>query len=157
MRLLIVFLALLSFNVGAQTDDNAPTIETSKIFGNYLVLYNAFPSVNLLPAIAADYQIERGSDIAFINIAVRNQANGGDVAQAVTINGTYSDLMQKKPLEFREIREQNAVYYIAQLRYNNREVLRFDMEVTPVLNAGEVAPIGAPFKISFTRKFFIEP
>ena len=156
MRLLFAFLAILCSQAHAQTDEAQP-VETSKIFGNYAVFYNAFPSTTLSPAVAADYKIERGKNIAFINIAVRNHANNGDIAQAVTINGTYSDLMQKRPLEFREIREQNAIYYIAQVRYDNREVLRFDVQVQPQLNAGESAPIGSPFKISFTRKFFTEP
>lgn len=161
MRLLFIFLALVCGQVRAQTDsahaqDEAARIETSKTFGNYVVFYNAFPSTTLLPAVAADYKIERGNDIAFINIAVRNQAHGGDLAQAVTIRGTYSDLMQNRPLEFREIREQNAIYYIAQVHYINREFLRFDVQLTPQMNASEPAPLGSPFKISFTRKFSTE-
>ena len=156
MRLLFIFLALFCTQVRAQTDEAQP-VETSKTFGNYVVFYNAFPSTTLLPAVAADYKIERGNDIAFINIAVRNQANGADVAQAVTINGSYSDLMQSRPLQFREIHEQNAIYYIAQVHYNNREVLRFDVQVQPQLHANELAPVGSPFKISFTRKFYTEP
>lgn len=156
MRLLFAFLVLFCTHAHAQ-DDAAPPIETSKTFGNYVVFYNAFPSTTLLPAIAADYNIERGNDIAFINIAVRKQADGGDVAQAVTIKGTYSDLMQNRPIEFREIRERNAIYYIAQVRYTNREVLRFDVQIEPQLPAGEPAPVGSPFKVSFTRKFYTGP
>ncbi len=156
MRLLFILFALFCAQARAQTDE-AQTVETNKTFGDYVVFYNAFPSTTLLPAVAADYKIERGSDIAFLNIAVRKQANGTDIAQAATINGSYSDLMQSRPLQFREIREQNAIYYIAQVHYNNREVLRFDVQVQPQLNANETAPVGSPFKISFTRKFFTEP
>ena len=156
MRYIIILTAMWISHAFAQSDDAQP-IETSKTFGGYAVFYNAFPSTTLLPAVAADYKIERGNDIAFINIAVRNQANGGDIAEPATIAGTYSDLMQKRPLEFREIREQNAIYYIAQVRYSNRETLRFDVQVQPQLKAGETAPVGSPFKISFSRKFFTEP
>ena len=156
MRLLCVFLIVLCGHVYAQTNEAQP-IETSKTFGDYVVFYNAFPSTTLSPAVAADYKIERGNDIAFINIAVRNQTNAGDVAQPVTIKGTFTDLIREQPLEFREIREQNAIYYIAQVHYNNRDVLRFDVQVQPQLNAGEPAPAGSPYKISFTRKFFTEP
>jgi hypothetical protein len=155
MRLLFIFLALLCGRVYAQTNDAQPA-ETSKTFGNYVVFYNAFPSTTLLPAVAADYKIERDSEIAFINIAVRNQTNGGDIAQAATLKGTYSDLMQNWPLVFREIREQNAIYYIAQVPYHNREVLRFDVLVQPQMKEFESVPVGSPFKISFTRKFFTE-
>lgn len=165
MRLLLIFLVFFCAQGRAQTDE-AQALETNKTFGNYVVFYNAFPSVTLLPAVAADYKIERGSDIAFINIAVRhlaikseaiNSANGSDIAQAATISGTYSDLMQNRALEFREIREHNAIYYIAQVHYNNRETLRFDVQLQPQLHAGEAAPVGSPFKISFTRKFYTEP
>lgn len=156
MRLLLIFLALFSLQTRAQTDEALP-VETSKTFGDYVVFYNAFPSTTLLPAVAADYKIERGDDIAFINISIRNHANGGDIAQPVKISGTYTDLIRKLPIEFREVREQNAIYYIAQVRYGNREVLRFDVQVQPQLKADEPAPIGSPFKLSFTRKFYIGP
>ncbi len=156
MRALLVSLVLFSCQVFAQEANDAKPVETSKAFGDYVVYYNAFPSTTLLPAIAADYKIERGNDIAFINIAVRNKAGGGDMAQAVTIKGTFSDLIHSQPLKFREIREQNAIYYIAQARYGNRDVLRFDVQVEPVLKEGESVPINSPFKISFTRQFYTE-
>ncbi len=155
MRLLLVILTLLSATAFAQEADDATPIETSKTFGDYTVLYNVFPSTMLLPAIAAEYKIERGNDIAFINIAVRNRA-GGDLAQAAKIQGTFSDLIHEQPLAFREIREQNAIYYIAQMHYDNRTVVRFDVQVQPQLKTGEPAPVGSPFKISFTRKFYTE-
>ena len=156
MRALLVSLILLSCHVLAQDADTARPVETSQTFGDYVVFYNAFPSTTLLPAVAADYKIERGADTAFINIAVRKRAGGGDVAQPVTISGTWSDLIHTQPLAFREIREKNAIYYIAEAPYDNRTLLRFDVQVTPELAAGEPAPVGSPFKISFTRKFYTE-
>ena len=135
-------------------NDEARTVETSKIFGDFEVLYNVFPSTDLRPDMATHYQLVRGGDQAIVNISIRNHANGGNIAQAAVVSGTYSDLIQPKKLEFREIREEGAVYYIAQLRFTDRETLRFDITVQPTV-AGP-APIGSPFKISLTRQFFIE-
>lgn len=137
----------------AQGDDARP-VETSKTFGDFAVHYTAFPSTDLAPDIAAHYQLVRGGDQAVVNISIRNHANGDDRPQAAVISGTYSDLIQPKKLEFREIREEGAVYYIAQLHFTDRETLRFDINVQPLV-AGP-APIGAPFKVSFTRQFFVE-
>lgn len=160
MRLLYIFLVALCSQLYAPLShaqsDTAQPVETSKTFGDYVVFYNAFPSTVLLPAVAADYKIERGNDIAFINIALRKRAHNQDVAPPTKVTGTYSDLMQNQPLEFREIREQNAIYYIAQVHYDNHALLRFDIQLQPQLEAGEVAPLDSPFKISFTRKFYTE-
>lgn len=153
MYLRIILFALLSLNAFAQTAENAAPIETSQTFGDYLVLYNAFPALTLPAAMAANYGIDRRDDNALINITVMKK----DSAQAARISGTYTDLINVRPLEFREIREENSVGYIAQVHYNNRETLRFDVQVQPQLPAAAPAPIGSPFKISFTRKFFTEP
>jgi hypothetical protein len=99
----------------------------------------------------------RANDQALVNISVRKQlTDGSDVAQAVTLKGTYSDLIQAKNLEFREVAEAGAIYYLAQLSFINRETLRFDIKVNLVLKEGETAPIGAPFTVTFTRKFFTD-
>ncbi len=153
MRLLFICLLLLSGHVFAQRSENATPLETSKTFGEYLVLYNAFPSMTLPAAMAANYRIERNDNTAFINITVLKR---GSTPQPARVSGTYGDLINTRPLAFREIREQNSISYIAQVRYHNREVLRFDIKVEPQVDAGEAAPIGAPFAVSFTRKFFTD-
>lgn len=134
--------------------DEARTIETSRTFGNFDVLYNIFPSTTLQPDIAAHYQLVRGGDQAVVNVSVRNRGNGGNIAQAAIVSGTYSDLIQPKKLEFREIREEGAIYYLAQMRFTDHETLRFDIVVQPLIDGP--APVGSPFKISLTRKFFVE-
>lgn len=153
-----VVAALLSLaGAAAHADDNPPQIETSQTFGAYEVLYTVIPSTTLLPEMAAEYKIVRANDQALVNISVRKHLPGGsDIAQAATLKGTYTDLVQSKNLEFREVREQGAIYYLAQLRFNDRELLRFDIKVTPTPGEGEAAPVGSPYAISFTRKFFVD-
>lgn len=153
-----VVAALLSLaGAAAHADDNPPQIETSQTFGAYEVLYTVIPSTTLLPEMAAEYKIVRANDQALVNISVRRHLpDGSDVAQAAALKGTYTDLVQTRNLEFREVREQGAIYYLAQLRFNDRELLRFDIKVTPTLGEGEAAPVGTPYAISFTRKFFVD-
>jgi len=156
-RLIVICLLSLSGNTFAQSFDNPPQIETSKTFGAYEVLYTVIPSTTLSPEMAAEYHIVRGGDQALVNISLRKHlANGGDVAQAAALKGTYSDLIQTKSLEFREVRETGATYYLAQLRFTDRETLRFDIKINPAMQDGETAPIGTPFTVTFTRKFFVE-
>lgn len=161
MRPFLVAFALLNaliFNVAnAQPVQDAAPLETSKKFGDYEIFFNAIPSMTLLPEMAAKYRIERAKDIAYINITVFKRNGSNTVMRAATLKGTSSDLMTNKPLEFREMREGDSIGYIAQVRYDNREVLRFDVKIQPELAAGEIAPVGSPFAISFTRKFYIEP
>jgi hypothetical protein len=150
--------ALLPARVAlAQADDNPPRIETSKTFGNYEVLYTVIPSTTLRPDMAAEYRIVRAKDQALVNISVRKHLpDGTDIAQPVTLKGTYSNLIQPRELEFREVREQGAIYYLAQLRFTDHETLRFDLKVAPVMPEGEAAPVGAPYSVSFTRKFYVD-
>lgn len=140
-----------------QTEDNPVQIETSKTFGAYEVLYTVIPSTTLLPEMAAQYNIVRANDQALVNISVRKHLpDGSDIAQAATLKGTYSNLIQTNKLEFREVSEQGAIYYLAQLRFTDRDFLRFDVKVTPVLKEGETAAVGVPYSVTFTRKFFID-
>lgn len=141
----------------AQTDDSPVQIETSKMFGKYEVLYTVIPSTTLLPEMAEQYRIVRASDQALVNISVRRHLpDGSDVAQAATLKGIYSNLIQPRDLEFREVREHGAIYYLAQLRFTDRETLRFDIKVDPVLAEGETAAVGTPFSVTFTRKFYVD-
>ncbi len=150
MRTLLIALFLLcSANVFAQGE--AAPVETSQTFGDYDVYFNVFPSSMLSEQVAADYQIVRGKDLSVVNITVRKHLSGGlDREQIALVKGAYSDLIQTKELAFREISETDAVYYIAQLRHDDHELLRFDIKVQPDPNVGA-------FALSFVRTLYIDP
>lgn len=157
LNVLLLNTLLLNASAFAQPTQDATPLETSKKFGDYEIFFNAIPSMTLLPEMAAKYRIERDKNIAYINITVFKKVGNTTVMQTATLKGTSSDLMTSKPLAFREMRDASSIGYISQVRYNNREVLRFDVQIQPELKTGEIAPVGSPFKISFTRKFYIEP
>ena len=80
----------------------------------------------------------RGRDRAVLNVAVRNAA--GSVEAQLT--GTRSDLIRKEQLAFRAIREDGAIYYIAEFGFTSGETLYFDLAITPT---GEATPLQLKF------------
>ena len=105
----------------------------------------------LTPAIATVYNITRGKKRAMVNIAIReNHPELGDRAKAAIVTGRSWDLMQNQPLSFREIREQNAIYYIAEVRFINEEFRWFEISVSP-------DPNKPPYIFKFKQQFYVDP
>ncbi|GMG85928.1 DUF4426 domain-containing protein [Biformimicrobium ophioploci] len=131
---------MLAFSANAQ---QAKEIDTHKDFGDYRVIFSVFNSDFLTPEIASNYNLVRAKDRVYVNVAVvkKGEAKG----LPAKISGQASNLMQqRRPLEFIEVREKDAVYYLAPLRYNDEETLTFRIEVE--LPNGEVA------QVDFRRK-----
>lgn len=117
-----------------------------KRFHKWDVHYIAFPSTVLKPQIAANYGLTRSGNTAVINISVLDKSN--QAAQAVSISGFAKNLIgQKTDLAFKEIKEQDAIYYIAQLNYTDQETYRFEIQI----NQGEQAE-----KLVFQQKFYVD-
>lgn len=122
--------------------------EGSKTFGEYEVFYSVFNSTFIKPEVASSYQIVRGKDRALVNIAVRRTLpKGQSEAVSASIEGTSSDLIHSTPLEFREIREQDAIYYLAGFRFLDKELRSFTIHIQP-------DPTAAPFTLKFNQKFY---
>ncbi|RDH81453.1 MAG: DUF4426 domain-containing protein [endosymbiont of Galathealinum brachiosum] len=138
ISVLMLFFSLFSGNINA---------ENSKQFGNYVIHYNAFRSDTLTPEIAKAYSLTRRNNRMVINITV--QKKNGDVTRPVKakVNGFASNLTgQIKALEFKEIHDGEAIYYLAQSQVSNQETLKFDIKATP---AGESLVANVKFKQKF--------
>ncbi len=119
--------------------------ETSKVFGDYEVHYSVLNSTFISPKVAQVYGIVRGKDRALINIAVRKRlARGETSAKKSIVRGSSSDLIHTAPLDFQEIVEQGAIYYIAELRFNNKELRTFTISIQPDANI-------APYTLKFNK------
>lgn len=140
----IAFITLALTTSAAQADE-----KTFTTFDNYQVLHTVFNSTFIKPEIASAYNLTRGKDHALINIAlVKTDDVGQSYGLPAKVTGTVANLMQQqKPLEFIEIKEQNAVYYLADLRFQNEEVLHFTINV----NAN-----GKDHEVTFTKKLYAE-
>ena len=123
--------------------------ENSEQFGDYVIHYNAFRSDTLEPEIAKSYNLTRRNNRAIVNIAILKKVmntTGKPVAAEVT--GHASNLTgQLKKLEFREITEGNAIYYLAETKISDGEFLKFELKITP---EGEQQPA----RLKFDKRFF---
>lgn len=138
----LFMLALLGFGANAAA-------ENSRVFGNYVVHYNAFRSDTLSPEIAKAYELTRRNNRIIVNITVLKKVMGttGKPVPA-TITGNASNLTgQLKNLEFREIKEDTAIYYIAEMKVSDGEFLKFKLNITPEGEEG-------PARLEFSKRFF---
>lgn len=120
--------------------------ERSETLGEYTVHYNAIPTTALNPEIARRYAITRSAGRALINIAVLKQSPDSAEPHAVParIEASSRTLTgQRNDIVLREIREQEAIYYIGDFRIRGEERLRFELNVTP---EGSQRPIPIRFE-----------
>ena len=138
----LIMLVLIGYGSGANA-------ENSRVFGDYVVHYNAFRSDVLSPEIAKAYNLTRRNNRIIVNITVLKKVMGttGKPVPA-TIAGNASNLTgQLKNLEFREIKEDTAIYYIAELKVSDGEFLKFRLNITPQGEEG-------PARLQFSKRFF---
>lgn len=102
--------------------------EQKKVLGPWDVHYIAFDSTVIDAKIAQSYQLQRSKYQAVLNISVLNSTD--QKAQQVRISGTATDLTQKQiELNFREVKEGNAIYYLAQVPVHDQKHLNFKLDI----------------------------
>ncbi len=123
--------------------------ESSREFGDYVVHYNAFRSDTISPEVAKQYNLPRANNRVLINIAVLKKVlNTTGTPTPSLVTGHASNLTgQLKKLEFREIAEGTAIYYLAETKISDGEFLKFDLKVTP---KGETRAV----RLHFSKRFF---
>jgi len=73
--------------------------------------------------------------------------NTSGTPTAAKVTGHVSNLTgQMKNLEFREIKEGTAIYYLAESKFTEGEFLKFDIKVTPQGSAQSA-------RLKFDKKF----
>ncbi len=119
-----VFLVLLLSAVSAQA-------QQSEMFGPYELFYSVVNTTFLEPEVAANYGITRGKKKAILNLAVREHVEGGTEARSMILKGRTWDLIQNQFLEFQEVREGPAIYYIGGFSFINEEWRFFEVDFRP--------------------------
>lgn len=125
--------------------------ENFRDFGDYVVHFNAISTNQLTPDIARQYGIVRSNNRAMLNVSIIKKEPGttglpvsGSVsASAVNLTG------QHKNMELREIREEEAVYYIGELPVANEETLVFTIDVTPMNEPSR-------FSVRYMKQFYVD-
>ena len=123
--------------------------ESFRDFGDYVVHFNAISTTQLTPEIAREYGIVRSANRGMLNVSIIRKApdstgtpvTGSIFASAVNLTGQFREL------QLREIREQTAVYYIAEFPVANEETLIFTIDVTPMNEPSR-------FSVRYMKQFF---
>lgn len=147
---LYLSLLLVSFfSAGAWSQEARELGKPYAEFGEYKVFFSVFNSSFIPPKIAEIYNLRRAKDRALVNIAVlKGNATQGSKA---LVKGHFRNLLQQsRELEFSEIQEQNATYYLASFHFTSEDILNFEIDVQP--EASETS-----HTVSFSRKMQREP
>lgn len=117
-------------------------------FGDLVVYHNLFNSSMLLPDIAANAGLQRGPTYGVLNIAVQRQGDQGMQAVDATLSGEVRSLIgQPVELEFKRIKEGEAIYFVANYSAAQRGVLLFDIRL-------QSAPDSPVHNLRFQQEFF---
>ncbi len=125
--------------------------EQAKNFGDYSIHYVAFTTDILSPEVAKSYNLTRSKNRALLNISILKSVMGtsSQPVRAKVVASATNLSSQLKQFEIRELSEQGAIYYIAEIPVNHRETLKFNLSVTP---DGEENT----YTFSFQQQFFTE-
>ncbi|MFQ3209279.1 MAG: hypothetical protein ACI9U5_001616 [Colwellia sp.] len=141
IKLLIAF----SLSLFVMASVNA---ENMKKLGSMNVHYMAIGSTFFTPEIAKAYGITRSRYNGLINISVLDNSQKGNPAKTVSLTGqAKNNLGQFKDLNFKEVKEGNAIYYLAQVNYSNEETIHFDI----MINDGKDKQ-----QLKFSQKFYVD-
>ncbi len=141
-RLCITMLMMLASLSSSAYADNM------KKLGSMNVHYIAIGATFLTPEIAKAYGIKRSRYNGLINISVMDNTQKGNPAKSVSITGSAKNLLgQNKNIEFVEVKEGDAIYYLAQVSYQNEETIIFDLTIS---DGKESHPL------KFSQKFYVD-
>lgn len=117
--------------------------------GDYRVHFSTFNSDFLQPATAQALGLKRARNQLLVNISLnRKTGDGYSLGLKAAVSGSAINLMQQqKPLDFVEVAEPGATYYLAPVRIDNEEVLHFVIEV--------IATDGSRIPVKFSRKVYV--
>ena len=122
--------------------------ENMKKMDDINVHYIAINSTFLTPEIAKTYGLERSRYKGLVNISVLDNTQKDTPAKTVIINGkARNDVGQIKSLDFTEVKEGNAIYYLAQVNYANEETIYFDINISDK---------GKQHNLKFSQKFYVD-
>ena len=137
-----LILALLFFSAVVNADQ-------SKDFGDYTIHYSAFTTDVLSPDVARGYNITRSKNRALLNISVLKKVMDSSIkpVKAEVVASATNLSAQLKSIGVRELNDQGAIYYIAEIPVSHRETLKFSLAITP---EGEQNT----YRFSFDQQFF---
>ncbi|MEZ8825554.1 DUF4426 domain-containing protein [Vibrio amylolyticus] len=120
-----------------------------KTIKNVEVHYSAFNSTFITKEIATSYNLKRNGYSAILNISVLDNSLAGKPAITAKVSGSARNLIgQTRQLTFREVKEADAIYYLAEFPISNEENLTFNIDI----HAGN----SGAGPLTFSQKFYVE-
>ena len=107
--------------------------EESTQAGEYTIHHNAFRADTLSPDVARTYGFQRSKHRGLLNVSVIKEQKGTTgISTPATVDVDIVNLMgQKSPIPMREIKDQEAVYYMGEFPIYNEQTINFEIRVKP--------------------------
>jgi len=119
-------------------------------FDSHVVHYNVINTTFLSPEVARAYDVRRSSTRALANVVIMERGDSGMKPATATVTGQAVNLnQQSRTLQFREIREGDAIYHLAEVPVRGGEVLDFQIRIG-------VEDKTEPMEIRFRQTFFAD-
>jgi hypothetical protein len=142
MRTLVAMMLLLvAFAAAPAVAQNSLRVD------EFVLHWSAIPTTTLTPEIAKQAGVTRSANRLLVNVAVRRGEPGADTAAPARVAIAMTNLAgQRELLAVREVREGDAIYYLAEATIAGEDRLTFEIEALP---AG-----GRPMRATFRQDFF---
>ena len=130
MKWLTLFTSMLFSILLAPAVASAGVEETTRETDTHIIHFNVFNSSFLTPEIAKQYGLKRSNYHAMLNLAVHEKGSPEDKPIPVLLQGTVTNIVQQqRSLEFKEIQEGSAIYYLSDFRISDDDLLTFDIKI----------------------------
>ena len=123
-----------------------PAGATSVDIGDHVVHFSAQSTDQLPPEVARAYNFVRSKNRAMLTVSVLEEGTNKASSADVTVK-TRNLAGQLKNVAMRTITEGDSIYYIGETPVANREILIFDISVTP-------EGVNRATDVRFQREFF---
>ncbi len=139
MRIIRTIITLSWLNLliacgGPASDTTVPEAEpasaTSVDIGDHIVHFSAQSTDQLPPEVARAYNFVRSKNRAMLTVSVLEEGTNEASNAEVTVK-TRNLAGQLKNVAMRTITEDDSIYYIGETPVANREILIFDITITP--------------------------
>lgn len=113
-------------------------------WSGYEIHYSSFSSLIIPDEVARAHGITRAQGRIVTNISIRQD---GEAVGAI-VTGTATNLLnQVLQLEFSEVKEQGAIYYLANRVIDEKDIIRFRIIVQPVNT-------NLNYELNFMRRYY---
>lgn len=144
VNLLFIF-CMFTLNIALSTYANA---EQKIVVGDYEVHYIGLNTAFLTESVARSYQITRSRKTGYLSISVLKKSSHLAEPIKAEVEGSMTNLLgQAKNIKFRLISESNAWYHIATFDFDERDLYRINLSVTP-------EKTGKTFNVKFKQSFY---